>query len=265
MSYTCNLKKYFDNLWHVALLIVVTCLFAFPTRADELERVLATLDQAIDSADVYTAHRQELINQLMRDRRQAGTDMNAVLAINERLAGEYKSFICDSTTKYYNENIALARALGDTRVENNTKMRLSYHLASSGIYEAALDLLRSIDKRQLANSQLINYYRGFDHVYGEMAYNHLRDVSILRYKELAAAYKDSLNAIIDRDDPRWLEMEETRLRDAGKFVEAMKINDRRLSQCSTGTPQYALVMFQRSLVERAVSSHTGGAAWRRQY
>ena len=59
------------------------------------------------------------------------------------------------------------------------------------------------------------------------------------------AYRDSMQITLDPSSATYLWLRETQLREAGKYDEALEFSDRRLAESSFGTPQYALVAYQR--------------------
>lgn len=232
------------------LIPLLLFIFSGNAMATSIEPMLEALDQVLDSADFFTARRQERIDRLMSDRAMVLHDKARLYEVNRRLADEYRSFMCDSASRYMGECITLAKAMGNVSYENASKIRLSYHLASSGIYEVSLDLLRSVSRSDLTPSQLIDYYVAMDHVYGEMSISkYSGQFPLLDYAGKSQAYKDSIHALIDTNHPRALEMAENSYRDAHDLDRALAINNTRLSLTRQGTPQYALVMFHRSLVD----------------
>jgi hypothetical protein len=66
-----------------------------------------------------------------------------------------------------------------------------------------------------------------------------------RYAKLSHAYRDSMQVTLDPSSATYLWLRETQLREAGKYDEALEFSDRRLAEASFGTPQYALVAYQR--------------------
>lgn len=66
-----------------------------------------------------------------------------------------------------------------------------------------------------------------------------------RYVKLSHAYRDSMQITLDPSSATYLWLRETQLREAGKYDEALEFSDRRLAESSFGTPQYALVAYQR--------------------
>lgn len=220
-------------------------------QATQLDSLFVVLDGVIDSVDVYTARRRGRIGRVKEARLRLKGNESGRYQTDIHLGEEYSSFICDSASFYLSESIILAQEMNDVFLENESKIRLAHHLASSGIYEVSLDMLESVNKAGLTPEQRLDYFIAMDHVYGEMSIGkYTGQFAWFNYAAKSKAYKDSIYACIDKTDLRYLEMEENRLRDAMELDSAMMINDLRLSQTEPDSPDYAVVMFQRSLVHK---------------
>ena len=110
----------------------------------------------------------------------------------------------------------------------------------------AADILNSIDRQTLPSSLLGHYYTCYEHVYFEAGAAQPRyKMFASRYVKLSHAYRDSMQITLDPSSATYLWLRETQLREAGKYDEALEFSDRRLAESSFGTPQYALVAYQR--------------------
>lgn len=140
----------------------------------------------------------------------------------------------------------LARQLNDKERELKIQLELSYLLSSIGMYMEAADILNSIDRQTLPSSLLGYYYTCYEHVYFEAGAAQPRyKMFASRYAKLSHAYRDSMQVTLDPSSATYLWLRETQLREAGKYDEALEFSDRRLAEASFGTPQYALVAYQR--------------------
>ena len=232
--------------------ILLLLLLATSTvQAAQLDSLFVVLDGVLDSVDVYTAHRRGRIGRVKEARLRLMSNEMGRYQTDRHLGEEYSSFICDSASFYLSESIILAQEMNSVSLENESKIRLAYHLASSGIYEVSLDLLESVVGTELTPEQRLDYFIAMDHVYGEMSIGkYTGQFAWFNYAAKLRAYKDSIYECIDKTDLRYLEMEENRLRDAMELDSAMMVNDLRLSQTKPDSPDYAVVMFQRSLVHK---------------
>lgn len=177
--------------------------------------------------------------------------------LNSQIYKEYKAFICDSAIHYLNENIRIAERLHDTDRRIESKLQLSLLLSSTGMYTESIDVLESVDRREVAPRLIPDYYTCFDHVYGELSV-YTQDKTLSgHYWSISQAYKDSLYAILPHESEEYLLMHEALLRDRHQYEEALKINDIRLAEAEPNTPQYALVTYHRSLIYKYSNDRQG--------
>ena len=226
------------------LLLFFSCHSAF---ADErLDSLLNVLDKTIKEADTYVQIKENKLHELKREARKTAPLSIERYHLNNDIYLEYKAYSSDSALHYLNENLLLARQLNDKERELKIQLELSYLLSSIGMYMEAADILNSIDRQTLPTSLLGHYYTCYEHVYSEAGAAQPRyKMFASRYVKLSHVYRDSMEVTLDSSSATYLWLRETQLREAGKYDEAMEFSDRRLAEASFGTPQYALVAYQR--------------------
>lgn len=226
------------------LLLFFSCHSAF---ADErLDSLLNVLDKTIKEADTYVQIKENKLHELKREARKTAPLSIERYHLNNDIYLEYKAYSSDSALHYLNENLLLARQLNDKERELKIQLELSYLLSSIGMYMEAADILSSIDRQTLPTSLLGHYYTCYEHVYSEAGAAQPRyKMFASRYVKLSHVYRDSMEVTLDSSSATYLWLRETQLREAGKYDEAMEFSDRRLAEASFGTPQYALVAYQR--------------------
>lgn len=226
------------------LLLFFSCHSAF---ADErLDSLLNVLDKTIKEADTYVQIKENKLHELKREARKTAPLSIERYHLNNDIYLEYKAYSSDSALHYLNENLLLARQLNDKERELKIQLELSYLLSSIGMYMEAADILNSIDRQTLPTSLLGYYYTCYEHVYSEAGAAQPRyKMFASRYVKLSHVYRDSMEVTLDSSSATYLWLRETQLREAGKYDEAMEFSDRRLAEASFGTPQYALVAYQR--------------------
>lgn len=226
------------------LLLFFSCHSAF---ADErLDSLLNVLDKTIKEADTYVQIKESKLHELKKEARKTAPLSIERYHLNNDIYLEYKAYSSDSALHYLNENLLLARQLNDKERELKIQLELSYLLSSIGMYMEAADILNSIDRQTLPTSLLGHYYTCYEHVYSEAGAAQPRyKMFASRYVKLSHVYRDSMEVTLDSSSATYLWLRETQLREAGKYDEAMEFSDRRLAEASFGTPQYALVAYQR--------------------
>lgn len=223
----------------------------------DLDSILNVLDQTIREHDAAVIQRESRIRHLQELAEGVAYNSMEHYNLNHQVYKEYKAFICDSAIHYLNENIRIAESMQDTDRQVESKLQLSYLLASAGMYTESIDVLKSVDRREVALNFIPDYYSCFDRVYGELSV-YTQDKTLSgHYWDISQAYRDSLYAILPPQSDEYQAMTETQLRDGHKYDEALKINDLRLAAAEPNTPQYALVTYHRSLIYKNNNDRTG--------
>ena len=213
---------------------------------ESLDSLLNVLDKTIKEADTYVQIKENKLHELKKEARKTPPFSVERYNLNNDIYLEYKAYSSDSALHYLNENMLLARQLNDKERELKIQLELSYLLSSIGMYMEAADILNSIDRQTLPSSLLGHYYTCYEHVYFEAGAAQPRyKMFASRYEKLSHAYRDSMQITLDPSSATYLWLRETQLREAGKYDEALEFSDRRLAESSFGTPQYALVAYQR--------------------
>lgn len=233
---------------NIILIFLILILFPAFSEASELDKLLGQLDNALDNSPTYVSRRQHRIDSL-RSRLSSTSDLRSRYDLQCKLAEEYSKYMCDSAVRYDMANIRLAEQIpgGESLVERS-RLSLSYLLSSAGIYQASLEVLKTVDSARLPDSLRIAYYECYDHAYGEMAYNNIGNEIVYDYRRISKLYKDSLLARLPKDSELWLSMEETRLRDGKNYRAALQINNLRLKKAAGNVSLYAVIQFHRSLI-----------------
>lgn len=228
----------------LCFLLFFSCYSAF--AGESLDSLLNVLDKTIKEADTYVQIKENKLHELKKEARKTPPVSVERYHLNNDIYLEYKAYSSDSALHYLNENMLLARQLNDKERELKIQLELSYLLSSIGMYMEAADILNSIDRQTLPSSLLGYYYTCYEHVYFEAGAEQPRyKMFASRYAKLSHAYRDSMQVTLDPSSATYLWLRETQLREAGKYDEALEFSDRRLAEASFGTPQYALVAYQR--------------------
>ena len=228
----------------LCFLLFFSCYSAF--AGESLDSLLNVLDKTIKEAETYVQIKENKLHELKKEARKTPPVSVERYHLNNDIYLEYKVYSSDSALHYLNENMLLARQLNDKERELKIQLELSYLLSSIGMYMEAADILNSIDRQTLPSSLLGYYYTCYEHVYFEAGAAQPRyKMFASRYAKLSHAYRDSMQVTLDPSSATYLWLRETQLREAGKYDEALEFSDRRLAEASFGTPQYALVAYQR--------------------
>ena len=238
-----------NELWRKTLffmffVLLSTSVFANPT--DNIEQLFQSLDDAIVHSPDYVKVREDRIHNLEQKPKVAkkvSEKYNACFALFE----EYRSYKNDIAIKYINRCVELAIKMGDKQKEENAKSLLAFQESTTGNFAESYDLLKSVNPSNLDSEGQRNYLWACLHLYGEMAY--YCNVPSLKkyYTEKHNAYQTAIDSTFSHDDDLYLQMQESKARDAGNMKEALRLSDKRLAMTKPGTHQYAIVQFYRGL------------------
>lgn len=232
------------TLFFMFLVLLSTSVFANPT--DNIEQLFQSLDDAIVYSPDYVKVREDRIHNLeqkLKVAKKVSEKYNACFALFE----EYRSYKNDIAIKYINQCVELAIKMGDKQKEENAKSLLAFQESTTGNFAESYDLLKSVNPSNLDSEGQRNYLWACLHLYGEMAY--YCNVPSLKkyYTEKHNVYQTAIDSTFSHDDDLYLQMQESKARDAGNMKEALRLSDKRLAMTKPGTHQYAIVQFYRGL------------------
>jgi len=220
----------------------------------ETRQLLDSLDHTLSLRDIYSQKREARISTLSQLAHKNFLTDKQRFDINEQLASEYKSYICDSALHYLSLNLDIAEKEKDVVKIDRTKMQLAHILSMSGMYQESMELLNSISRSRLSPEQIKDYYNQKYILFGELAQYTRYEKARTLYEKSSWLYRDSLLKVLDSNNDIYLQIKEGRMRSNKRYAEALKINDRRLAIVSTNSSQYAVVTFFRALNYQAMGN-----------
>ncbi|NDV83778.1 DUF6377 domain-containing protein [Bacteroides sp. 51] len=241
------------------LLLALVSLPSFATH--KLDSLFSVLDRTIEEQTQYVKVREERIGNLKGKLMQNKHDFTQQYTLNTVLYEEYKAFICDSAIHYLNKNIALSIETGNRQWTNETSLKLSYLLSSSGMFSESRKWLESVDKVTLNTELIADYYSCYEHLYNELSQNTHDRWNEQEYRSLARAYRDSMLSVFNPESEAYLVASENIYLDGKEFQKTVEINDKRLSRTTFGTPEYAVVAFWRALMYRELNDMQKYQEW----
>ena len=237
----------------VLFLILLVWSMQYASAKSELDSLYMELDNKIENSHIYIELKNNRIESLKNEKLRTNVSPENSYSLNILLFNEYKSFISDSAIHYMNENLDIAYELDDPAKINEASIEQALLFTALGMYKEALDILENIDRNYFDKQQLLNYYLVYRYIYAGLdAYTQDNRTKPL-YHRLTEAYKDSLLDVAPSSSEEYLRIKETILREKGSVDEAIKINDKRISQTDPGTAHYALIAFHRSLLYRKMN------------
>lgn len=208
------------------------------------------LDDQIRYDDTYIQVKETTIENLKEYKKKANVSKEDLYFYNKSLFNEYKTYISDSAIYYLNQNLGISTELQNLHKINETNILFASLFAALGEYKEALDAIAKINKDNMDEKQIVDYYLCYKNIYGGIAQYTRNPEERPNYLKLYKSYIDSLYLVLPPNSSEYLRLEEAECRERGKYDQALSFNDGRLELTKKETPEYALVMFHRSLIYR---------------
>ena len=229
------------------LLFVVVNITSAKNRLDSL---FNELDNKIENREVYIELKEAKIEELKTEKMKLNLSAKNLYTINAALYKEYRAYISDSAIYYLNQNLGIAYNLKDPQKINETSITTAALFSALGMYKEAIDMLGDVRKDFFDKQQKADYYLTCRNIYMGLGIYSQNVRGKEEYWQKVVQYKDSVYSVLDPNSDDYLRIYETDLREEGEAEKALNINDKRLTQTKFGTPGYALIMFDRSLIHR---------------
>jgi len=176
------------------LLLALFCgLNIFASGHKKNDSLLRVLDQIVENRSKYDSHKQNRINAIVFEIRDA-TDDSQCYSLYGRLFDEYRNFRMDSALYVAQKRLAIAEKYHFTDSAYLARMNIAEALKGIGKYNEALDYLNNIprDTYVLKNDYLFNLYHSI--YFLQYKYAFTQDER-RHYKKLLMQYKDTLIAV----------------------------------------------------------------------
>lgn len=161
--------------------------------------------------------------------------------INLKLYNEYKTYISDSAIHYVRENAQIVEVLNNPVWKYETKLDLASLYVITGMFIEAIDILKSIDARNLKDDWLlIKYFDCYKQLYSFYANNNLYTRI---YKEKSKLYRDSLLAVLDNGSNHYKIVYAEKLYDESRLDEARRILLELLEGAESDTHEKAVLSY----------------------
>jgi hypothetical protein len=234
------------------LLYTVT---SYAEAKSALDSLLHELDNKIENSGLYTELKEAKIEELKVQKMKLNTSTDEIYQINQSLYKEYKSYISDSAIFYLNQNLDIACSQNNIQRINETSVATASLFSGLGMYKEAIDVINNVERGMMDKSKLTDYYSVCRDIYVGLGLYTQNSRDRWKYWQKTGIYEDSICKIADKNSEKYLRVEEIILRNQNKIEDALKTNDKRLSQTKRGTPEYALITFDRSLLYRSSGNY----------
>lgn len=205
------------NLFIIAFLILLPLnIFS----QEEKDTIQIELYKLLENKGVYTKIKEQRISELKTMLETPNINTDQIYDINLKLYHEYKTYLSDSAIHYIKKNIEIAQHLDKKVWINESKLHLSALYSLSGMYIDSYNMLKSINKNQLPDWLLINYYDSYKQLYSNYSINSIEAVT---YKHKSDMYRDSLLGVLDQTSNHYKIVLSEKYYDQNRLEEAKNI------------------------------------------
>ena len=222
-----------------------------------VDSVLQQLDEAILYHDLHNQQKELKIKLLKEQLMSVPVNSEDEYEVIKKIYEEYRPYLLDSAIHYKNRNIEIAKHLNDSEKLIESKLEQAYLMAATGMYLEAVNLIKTIDRNQLPNALLIEYFDTFRHIYSELAFYTQDHTRSQQYWDISNNYGDSLINVLTDDHELNYAISETEMRNSGQYEEALRINKIKLEKYTPGTREYAIACYNRAITYREMGNKNG--------
>lgn len=221
---------------------------AFSTDKN-IDSLLVMLDKTISEQMSYTIQKERKIKNLKYSLDTARNQKNEYYIINDIIT-EYRNYKLDSTLKYVEKNLKIARELNNSDFIIKSNFNAIYILGMSGRYINALNFLGEFNRAKLSKKYLSEYYTICYNLYDRLKEEDYTKQLKEHYSVLTTQYKDSLVTSISKKSNQYLALLELDYLGNQEFEKSLQINTQRLEKVDPNPSDYALILFYRALIFR---------------
>ncbi len=176
----------------LALSIISICLISMLCFAKNDDGILNELDRVLKNQSIYDTNKENKIDSLKLQLANPSLNLQQQFRLNNELGEVYQLFITDSAMKYLDRSMIVADRLRNDAMKDEVRINLAYVLSVSGLYKEALDVFDEIDRVNLPNQLLVDYYNCGRQIYGFLGSYSRNDSYIAKYHQKQYLYRDSL-------------------------------------------------------------------------
>lgn len=223
------------------LFLFFSMLCASLTAQNNLDSLLIVLDKTVEQSSQYENAKKLRIGLIKEGLANRELSQEERYHVNSQLFSEYESYICDSARHYINRNIEIAKSSGRQDWLDESLLKKAHILATSGLYAEGVELLESVNKHNLSDKLLVDYYMTFENIYLYHAEYAQDDEYLPEYLKRMNAYRDSILLVVTEGTYQYMITWGPVLVDRNQKKEAEELLNNYLSQVAPDTREYAIV------------------------
>ena len=222
------------RIFVVFLLLILTSCSGRSSLLHNHEQGFRELDRSIDQRAEALRRKQDAIDEAKAAMARNALDYEQRYHSCLDLVELYRGFQCDSLIKYCHKSISLAECSGNSNEFAYAKMLLAYYLARSGMHMESLEVIQSVNRKDIAPSQLDLYYWIHCIIYRARSAIS-KDPIIINssYRQQVKQYKDSLETVLSPDFRYYYDAQISSLNEEGRYEDIIKLSREQLSRMSS--------------------------------
>ncbi|MEZ0454224.1 DUF6377 domain-containing protein [Sphingobacterium thalpophilum] len=228
----------------VCILAIANCTPSFAANVDSLLRVL---DGAIKDRPAYLSRKIGQID-AVRHKLSRQSSLKERYDIQNQLIFEFQTLNCDSALAYIEHNIDIAEQLGDKMLLSESRAKLAFVRAISGLFTQAADVLQQIDYGRLPNHLKVLYHWSNIRYYENLIKYTDNTRYTADYEWAIAQSRSSLMGLLDSNSEMYLKEKSFALKAAGRFRESKDIQLRLFAGEKPDTHGYGMAAMGLALI-----------------
>lgn len=204
------------------------------------DTIFTSLYNLMEQKSIYMAEKEDNIDETRKLLNTPNITAEQRYDINMELYNQYKTYISDSAIFYAMQNASIAEELKKPLLIYESELNLISLYIISGMYIEAIDILKSINKKDLPDRLLVKYYDCYKLLYNYYSNN---NPYTLVYAVKSNLYRDSLLNVLDKNSNHYKIVYAEKLHDENRLSEAKRILQQLLEQTESDTHEKAVLCY----------------------
>ena len=226
----------------------------------DLEALYEELDEAIGMSTKYVADRERQIAATRDSLRKADSPEKRV-QMSEQLYQLYRYYRNDSALHYIEQCVELSDSLRRPDLAGRYRSMLASQCSNTDMEAESLEQLQLVRRTALDKKGLVEYYKAWMHLYGELASYTQRNGMHRSYLDQQDLYRDSVMMVADEGSEEWLHLKMDILCAQRHFQDALTVNNKWIKSVKNGTHESAFASFYRSQVFHHLNNYKMTCYW----
>lgn len=226
----------------------------------DLEALYEDIDEAISMSPRYVADRERHITVCRDSLRKADTPEKRIHA-TEQLYQLFRYYKNDSALHYIEACIEQSESIRRPDLAGRYRSMLASQCSNTDMEAESLEQLMLVRRNALDKKGLVEYYKAWMHLYGELASYTQRNGMHRNYLDQQDLYRDSVMMVADEGSEEWLHLKMDILCAQRHFQDALLINNKWQKAVTNGSHESAFAAFYRSQVFTHLNNHKMTCYW----